>query len=405
MRVAEADLPKLIDTLWGLGYYEASVSYDVAGARIGLGTPVAAAIRAAAGYQGRALVPVKIVARLGPQFVFRRVSVLDATTGAPFPAEIMPPRTVKLAPGDPAHAGDVVAAEARIVDRLRGLGHPFADVVRRTPVVDHSARAFDITLVVEAGPKAALGAITTRGLTTVDPGPVSTFIYAEPGDPYSPTAIEGIRKSLGKVEILGGVRVREGKALDANGNLPIDVELTERKPRALGASAAWSTIDGPELRTYWAHRNLFGQRRRCGWRPRSSTPPPGSAATTAASPTSGSTISAALRRHLREAGAVEHAQRLPRVQPRRAQPHRGLHGAPCGGDLVLRHRWSDTASAQAGLRVDHGQTSDPLGRSPTPSSASRSRRRSTPLTICWTPPAVIASRPRSRPIRPRSVPR
>ncbi|MGL4442604.1 MAG: outer membrane protein assembly factor, partial [Alsobacter sp.] len=102
VRVAEADLPKLIDALWGLGYYEASVSFDIAGARLGLGTSIVPAIRAAEAYRGRGVVPVRIVARTGPQFTFRRIAIVDVDTGAPFPQEVLPARAVKLEPGQPA---------------------------------------------------------------------------------------------------------------------------------------------------------------------------------------------------------------------------------------------------------------------------------------------------------------
>ena len=97
-----------------------------------------------------------------------------------------------------------------------------------------------------------------RGTEAVDPAVVRSFIYAEPGDPYSPKALADIRRSVSRIEALGSVRVREGEALDARGNLPIAVDVTERPPRLVGFSARYSTVDGPGVRTYWAHRNLFG---------------------------------------------------------------------------------------------------------------------------------------------------
>ena len=67
-----------------------------------------------------------------------------------------------------------------------------------------------------------------------------------------------MRKSISQIEALGSVRIREAEELDAYGNLPLFVELTERPLRVIGASAQYSTTDGPALRAYWAHRNLFG---------------------------------------------------------------------------------------------------------------------------------------------------
>ena len=87
---------------------------------------------------------------------------------------------------------------------------------------------------------------------------VRSFIYAAPGDPYSPKALTDIRKSVSRIEALGSVRVREAEALDASGRLPVAVDVTERPPRLVGFSARYSTLDGPGLRAYWANRNLFG---------------------------------------------------------------------------------------------------------------------------------------------------
>src|SRR5262249_14578582 len=76
--------------------------------------------------------------------------------------------------------------------------------------------------------------------------------------PYSPKALSDMRRSIAKVENLGSVGVREGDALDADGNLPIFAHVTERERNLIGGAARYSTIDGPGIRAYYANRNLFG---------------------------------------------------------------------------------------------------------------------------------------------------
>lgn len=256
---AEADLPRLIDALWGAGYYNARVTINVAGVPMVLQAPRRdAATRAAAGYLARALVPVQIVADPGSQFALGDVAVLDARTGRPFTPGELPPRIVQVKPGDPARSADIVAAEARIVDYFRSKSHPFAKVRRQNPVVIHPAQVMDVSLSVDPGPQAGIGAISIHGAENVDPAVVRSFIYTEPGDPYSPAELASMRKSISQIEALSSVRIREGESLDAYGNLPLFVELTERPPRVIGASVQYSTTDGPAVRAYWAHRNLFG---------------------------------------------------------------------------------------------------------------------------------------------------
>ncbi|WP_372441170.1 autotransporter assembly complex protein TamA [Microvirga arvi] len=256
---AGADLPRLIDALWGAGYYNARVTINVAGVPMVLqATRTETATRAVAGYRARALVPIQIVADPGPQFALRNVSVLDSRTGRPFAPSELPPRVVKIKPGDPARSADILAAEARIVDHFRSQSRPFAKVQQQNPVVFHPAQAMDVTLGIDPGPRAGIGAITIQGAENVDPAVVRSFIYTEPGDPYSPAALASMRKSISQIEALSSVRIREAETLDAYGNLPLFVEITERPPRIIGASAQYSTTDGPALRAYWAHRNLFG---------------------------------------------------------------------------------------------------------------------------------------------------
>ncbi|MDB5651726.1 MAG: surface antigen variable number repeat family protein, partial [Hyphomicrobiales bacterium] len=111
---------------------------------------------------------------------------------------------------------------------------------------------------VEPGPLAGIGRVAIDGTKDVDPRVIASHIYLEEGEPYSPQKIVDTRKSISRISALGSVRIRESETLDINGNLPLFVDVTERKPRVIGFSARYSTIDGPGLQTYWEHRNLFG---------------------------------------------------------------------------------------------------------------------------------------------------
>ena len=258
-RRVEVDLPRLTDVVWGAGYYDGRLSIVVGNASAATGqAPSPAIARAAEGYRNRAPVPIRIVVEPGPLFKVRTVTVRDARTGRQFLPEELPPRLLQRSEGGDAASSNVLAIEARIIDRFRNSGHPFVKVTRREPIVDHPSLTYDVVFAVEPGPKANLGEIIVRGTKDVDPAVVRSFIYAEPGDPYSPKALTDIRKSVSRIEALGSVRVREAETLDAWGRLPVAVDVTERLPRIVGFNVRYSTLDGPGLRAYWAHRNLFG---------------------------------------------------------------------------------------------------------------------------------------------------
>lgn len=257
VRRAEADLKRLGDVLSGYGYYQGRVAVLVDGVTLSGEASVAVAARAAEAARARNLVPVKIVVETGPLYTLRSIRVRDAR-GEPIALELLPPRFSEVDEGVPARSATVLAREAQIVDRFRSLGHPFVKAVGRDPVVDDAAHVMDVTVSIEPGPVAGLGEVTVRGTSGIDPAVVRSFIYTEPGDPYSPKALADIRRSVARVEGLGSVRVREGDTLDAQGNLPIFVDVTERDRNLIGVAARYSTVDGPGVRAYYANRNLFG---------------------------------------------------------------------------------------------------------------------------------------------------
>lgn len=363
VRRAEADLPRLIDALWGAGFYNARATIMVAGVPLSLQTARSeAATRAAAGYRARALVPVQVAVDPGPQFALRDITVLDARTGRPFAPEELPPRLIKIRPGDPARSSEILATEARIVDHFRAQSRPFAKVTRQNPIVIHPAQVVDIGLTVDPGPRAGIGAITIRGLENVDPAVVRSFIYTDPGDPYSPAVLASMRKSILNIEALSSVRIREAEALDSYGNLPLFVDITERQPRVIGASAQYSTTDGPALRAYWAHRNLFGGAERLrlegnlfyltenggqifreedsGWENLG-----GRFRASFLKPALWGTRNDFLAEALVERDRTE-----------------GYTSRLVNGTAGIRHRFSDTFSIQGGVEFEKGQSSDILGQ-------------------------------------------
>jgi translocation and assembly module TamA len=190
-------------------------------------------------------------------FRLRSIRVVNAA-GVEFPQDELPPRIVGLKPGDPAVASDLRAAEARIIDWFRNQGRPLAKVQSIVPVVDHPAQVMDVTVTADPGPIAQFGEATMKGPDSFDPAIARSFLYIEPGDPYSPRAVQDAKTSIRQIPAVGGVRITEGTALDAYGRLPYQIDVEDRLPYAFGASAQYSTTNGPAGQVYWEDRNVFG---------------------------------------------------------------------------------------------------------------------------------------------------
>ncbi len=368
VRRAEGDLAPLIDTLWGAGYYNATLTIEIAGQplRLGRTTPPNVA-RAAESFRAREAVPIKVIVEPGALFRMRTISIIDARMRAPYSPEQLPPRVVKLETGDPARAADIRAAQTAIVDHFRELSYPLAKVARVRPVVLHRDEVMDVEIAIDTGPRAPFGPVTVSGKSDVDPKVVRSMIYIEPGDPYSPKAVAASRKSILKLPAISSVRMREPSRLDVNGQLPIDAEVTDRKPQVIGFSARYSTLDGPALRAYWQHRNLFGGAESLRLEGDVFVPP-----RTNSSPIDnlkdfefadlGGRFRAAFvkpglygtRNDLLLDGMVERDNTGGDI-------YGGYSSKRVVGSAAIRHRFTDTFSVQFGVTGDRGTTSDSLG--------------------------------------------
>ena len=255
-RRAQLDLGPMLDALWALGYYDSKITVTIAGAIVDSGEAgLRRASAAADAYRNRAAVPVMVTTQTGPLYRLRDVNISYPREAAP---DGLPRRTVTVHPGDPARSADVRAQQGLAVDYFRDQSRPLAKTGELAAVVDHRTQAMDVVIPVLPGPVAGIGPVTIGGTQDVDPRVIASFVYLEQGDAYSPKKIADARKAIAAIPALGSVRIRESETLDANGNLPLFVDVTERKPRVVGFSARYSTKDGPGLRAYWEHRNLFG---------------------------------------------------------------------------------------------------------------------------------------------------
>ena len=255
VRRAESDLARLTDALWGQGYYAAKVSIEVAGARLSLGgQQTLPAVRASARFGAGQAVPVRILFAPGKRYAYGVVRVTQRRAGAP----VLPERFLRDLPGAPAQSNALVSAATRIATHYRQLGYPYVAIEDPEPVIDHRRGTVDVVLEVDTGPQARIGALHVSGAEGIGAGIVRSFIYAGPDILFSPERLSDMRRSVARIEAIGSVRVQPRERLDADGTVPVDVQVSERPRHVLGGNARYSNVDGPGLSLYWADRNLFG---------------------------------------------------------------------------------------------------------------------------------------------------
>lgn len=248
---AQADVEQLTAALYAEARYGAKIEISIAGSPLGefsAGTIEASPPKSVA---------VQITVTPGPAFRFGRVSFKQTT-----PTEVRPPadpQFYKLVGGELARSDVIVTAVDRLVEEWRRAGFPFAQVASKDITADHARSIVDVSVVVNPGAPAVYGWISVSGTKDLSSSIVASQSALHPGDRFDPEDLKTTRERLRKLESIESVRIKEGQELDASGGIPITLEVTERKPRFFGATAAVSTLDGAEVGAHWGHRNLFGE--------------------------------------------------------------------------------------------------------------------------------------------------
>ncbi len=245
---------------------------------------------------------------------------------------------------------------------MRDKSYPLAKVVSSRPVIAHRDHVMDIAVTIDPGPSAGIGVVQLSGSPGIDPDVIRSFIYLDEGEPYSARKLADTRKSIARIEAIGGVKVDDGDRLDRNGNMPIMVETSERKPHAVGVSAMFSNINGPALSTYWVDRNLFGGAERLRFDLQGGLAYYNNSAAFLSFPAvkSSNFVGLAHVGFVKPALGGTHVDLLLDASAIR---ERTVYYWAAYGNFngAIRYRFSDVASVQAGVEVEGGQFSDVFG--------------------------------------------
>ncbi|WP_214469891.1 autotransporter assembly complex family protein [Mesorhizobium sp. dw_380] len=245
MAKARSDREQLVAALYADARYEGVVTVTIDGKPLDELPPDAE-------FKGPQPIPVAINISAGPKFTLGNIRLEGDAAG-------LMSADYGLISGGDAGSGAVLKAEALIVRTLKEQGRPLAEVTDRRIVADHATSTLDVTLTVAAGPVAGYGATTVEGTEKVDRDFTEYMTGLKRGKQYSPQEISDARDRLLALEVFNSVTFKEADKLDADGNIPIGVQVSERKPRYFGLGGTFSNTEGLGLEGYWGHRNLFGR--------------------------------------------------------------------------------------------------------------------------------------------------
>lgn len=244
---ARQDQQRFQTALNSFGYYKATIAITIAGHP--LDDPGLPALIEAAPAQPP--LPVAASFDLGPQFTLGRVAITGQV-----PPDV--PGRLQLSSGDPALSAPILAAQGRLLDAIKQDGYPLAKVPTPAATLHLDSNTLDVDFRPDTGPHADIGPITVTGLKDMNESFVRQRLLLHQGQPYSPAAIEAARADLASVGPFSVVRAITPDKLDANGQLPVTFDMTERPLHAVDLGVAYSTDLGINFTAGWHDRNLFG---------------------------------------------------------------------------------------------------------------------------------------------------
>jgi translocation and assembly module TamA len=244
---ARQDMPRLATALNSFGYYQPHITVTINGH--GLDDPALPDQLGALPATAKADVDVAI--DKGPLFYLRHVA-LDGTV----PAQAA--KAFALKPGEPAVAATVLAARDSLLSALQEQGFALAKVDPPAATAIPADHAIDVVFHVATGPRVDLGPIAITGLRRVRARYVRRRLLIRQGQLYQPSKIEAAREDLASAGVFSGIRISAAKTLDASGELPLRVDVTERKLHTVTLNISYSTDLGGSAGATWSHHDLFG---------------------------------------------------------------------------------------------------------------------------------------------------
>jgi len=248
---AQAALARVNTALRSRGFYDARATATIDNRPVG----EPAALDAIDAHPEAEALSFAFTVDTGPRFKVDSVSV-RGPTAASLPSIDM--SKIGLAVGDPADAGAIIAAQDGVLTEFRKQGYALASV-KREVVIDHATRGAEITFQVTTGPIARMGPVSFSGSEKINPAFLQRRVPFKEGELYDPTKVETLRGKLTSLGVFNAVSIRPASALNANGELPFEVQLTDRPPRSIGFGIAYETQLGFSVNGFWVHRNLFGE--------------------------------------------------------------------------------------------------------------------------------------------------
>ncbi len=156
-----------------------------------------------------------------------------------------------LQPGQQLHHGHYEDVKGRIESQAARFGYFSGRFVQQRVRIDPAEGHADIELIYRSGERYRFGDVRFSGDSPFDDELLRRMVPFRPDTPYDSELIAELHLNLQSSGYFEGIRVDAAPATAQAGAIPIDVQLTTRKPRTFGVGLGYSTDVGPRGRFNW----------------------------------------------------------------------------------------------------------------------------------------------------------
>lgn len=161
--------------------------------------------------------------------------------------------------GMPARSAAIINAQQQAFAKLANHGFPNAKLVDQDVIVDFATDSMEVTLNINTGPRLLMGDLKFEGLEAVEESYLRRISEWKPGVVYDASTIGKLRRRYLRTRLFSNVQQKPIEVKAGDTTVPIVMNFVEKEQRTIGIGGSASTSEGLGVRTYWEHRNFFGE--------------------------------------------------------------------------------------------------------------------------------------------------
>lgn len=165
---------------------------------------------------------------------------------------------VGLLAGDPACPSKIYEAEEKFLHLMALKGYPLAKIEKREVIADQKKHSIRVNFFVKTGKQVLFGNTKITGNSQVRSDYIEQKITWKEGKKFNPDKVEQTQDNLEATGLFSSVVIKEGTEVDTEGQIPLEIQLTEAKQRTISGGIGFSTQQGLGLSGEWQHRNFRG---------------------------------------------------------------------------------------------------------------------------------------------------